>query len=110
MGGNKNRAHSPGDAPSLERESSSDLPLRLVEDLIRAAVLGLGLGSVLFVVADQTTLIDRVLFWLDLPGVGEHLGPKHLVLVGILFGVALDLLDKLLGRTRRFLGDLFTRG
>lgn len=103
MGAKKNRTHSSGDARSLEQDSSSDLPFWLVEDLIRAAVLGLALGSVLFVVSDQTALIDRVLFWLDLPWVGEHLGPKHLVIVGILFGVTLDLLDKLLRRSRRFL-------
>ena len=76
------------------------------ERFIRSAVLGLAFGSVLFVVSDQTALAEPLLRWLNLPGVGNHLGPKQLVIVGVLLGVALDALDQLFPRARRFLGDL----
>jgi hypothetical protein len=76
----------------------------LVEGLIRSAVLGLAFGSVLFVVSDQTGLLNHVLQWLELPGMGKYLGPKHLVIVGILLGVGLHGLDRLSARTRRALG------
>ncbi len=107
MGEHMHREQSAEEGASSEHESSSPNGVGLVEDLIRAAVLGLALGSVLFVVSDQTGLIDRVLSWLSLPGIGEDLGPKLLVIAGILFGVTLDLLAKLLRRSRRFLVERF---
>jgi len=106
MGRNKHREHPAETGSSPEQELFSQNLSGLVGDLIRSAVLGMALGSVLFVLADQTSLVDRVLFRLGLPGVGEYLDPKLLVIVGILFGVTVDLLNKLLRRTRRFLVGL----
>lgn len=108
MGRNKHREHPAETGSSSEQGSISRNLSGLLEDLIRSAVLGMAFGSVLFVVADQTGLVDRVLVWLDLPGVGAHLDPKLLVIFGILCGVAVDVFDKLLRRTRRFLGGLLT--
>lgn len=77
-----------------------------LEGLIKSAVLGLAFGAVLFMVTDQTGLAEPLLQWLDLPGMGNHHGPKQLVIVGILLGVSLNVLDHLFRRTRRLLGDL----
>lgn len=77
---------------------------KLVEGLIRSAVLGLAFGSVLFIVSDQTGLLHHILRSLDLSGMAKYLGPKHLVIVGILLGVGLHGLDRLSARTRRAFG------
>jgi hypothetical protein len=108
MGRNRHREHPAETGPSPERRSISRDLSGLLEDLIRSAVLGMAFGSVLFVVADQTSLVDRVLFWFDLPAVGEYLDPKLLVIVGILLGVTLGILNRLLRRTRHFLAELLT--
>lgn len=72
---------------------------------IRSAVLGLAFGAVLFMVSDLTGLAKPLLHWLSLPGMESHLGPKQLVIVGILLGVSVNVLDHLFRRTRRLLGD-----
>ncbi|MFB6279184.1 MAG: hypothetical protein ABEK75_06735 [Salinibacter sp.] len=76
-----------------------------VRNFIKSAVLGLGFGAVLFMVSDQTGLAEPLLRWLDLPGVGSHLGPKQLVIVGILLGVLLNVLHTLFRRTRHLLSN-----
>jgi len=88
-------------APSVQ-ETSSVEPM---EGFIRSAVLGLAFGAVLFMVSDLTGLAEPLLRWLHLPAVGEHLGPKQLVIVGILLGVSLNVLDHLVRRVRRLFGS-----
>jgi len=85
-----------GDEPSAEP----------MEGVIRAAVLGLAFGSVLFMVSDQTGLAEPLLRWLHLPEIGEHLGAKQLVIVGVLIGVSLNVLNEFFRRARRFFGGL----
>jgi hypothetical protein len=89
-------------APSVEKKSS----VEPMEGFIRSAVLGLAFGAVLFMVSDQTGLAEPLLRWLNLPGVGEKLGAKQLVIVGILLGVSVNVLDHLARRIRRLFGNL----
>ena len=89
-------------ASSVE-ETSSVEPM---EGFIRSAVLGLAFGAVLFMVSDQTGLAEPLLRWLHLPAVGEQLGPKQLVIVGVLLGVSVNVLDHLVRRVRRWFGNL----
>lgn len=90
-------------SPSAEKESS----VGPTESFIKSAVLGLAFGLVLFVVADQTGFAEPLLRWLHLPGTGEHLGAKQLVLVGVLLGVTVNALNELIHRGRRLLVTLF---
>ena len=107
--GEREHSESSGDgdsslAPGSVPEDAS-LP-GLAESFIKSAVLGFAFSSILFVVADQTGLAAPLLRWLHLPGTGGHLGAKQLVLLGVLFGVGLNALDRLVCRARRLFGNL----
>lgn len=108
MGDREHRTPAAGRESSLSRESAAEdeASAETVEGFIKSAVLGLAFGTVLFMVSDQTGLAVPLLRWLDLPGVGDHLGPKQLVIAGILFGVSLNVLNTLFRRARHLLGDL----
>ncbi len=106
MSEREHRTPAAGNNSSLAQESAveDEAFAEPVQAFIRSAVLGLAFGAVLFIVSDQTGLAEPLLRWLDLPGVGDHLGPKQLVIVGILFGVSLNVLHTLFRRARHLLG------
>lgn len=99
----ENRNRSERRAPSTRRPIAG-----LIEEFIRPAVLGFAFGSLLFVISEQTALIDHALHWLNLSEMGKYLGPKQLAIAGVLLGIGLNVLDKLFTRTRRAFGELLT--
>ncbi|MEF8816169.1 MAG: hypothetical protein V5A20_13880 [Salinibacter sp.] len=103
----KHRESSAGNDASVEQPSTVEEgpSAKLAGSFIKSAVLGLAFGAVLFMVADQTGVAAPLLRWLHLPG-GEHFGAKQLVLVGVLLGVSLNALDKLVCQARRLFSNL----
>ncbi len=70
----------------------------LVEDLVRSAFFGFVFGAVLFVVSDQTGIVQRALSWMGFISVSKYQGVKELAIFGMGLGVALGLAGQLFSR------------
>lgn len=77
----------------------------LVEDLVRSAFFGFVFGAVLFVVSDQTGLVQRTLSWMGFISASRYLGVKELAIFGMGLGVALGLAAQLFSRGFAFLAS-----
>ncbi|WP_103020295.1 hypothetical protein [Salinibacter altiplanensis] len=81
-----------------ENPSSSLIGGLLIEDLVRSAFFGFVFGAVLFVVSDQTGIVQRTLSWMGFLSASRYLGVKELAIFGMGLGVTLGLAGQLFGR------------
>ncbi|WP_263785648.1 hypothetical protein [Salinibacter grassmerensis] len=70
----------------------------LIEDLVRSAFFGFVFGAILFVVSDQTGMVQRVLSQMGFVGASRYLGVKELAIFGMGLGVTLGIAGQLLSR------------
>ncbi|WP_103027524.1 hypothetical protein [Salinibacter altiplanensis] len=81
-----------------ENPSSPLIGGLLIEDLVRSAFFGFVFGAVLFVVSDQTGIVQRTLSWMGFLSASRYLGVKELAIFGMGLGVTLGLAGQLFSR------------